>query len=365
MSITRVAKLAGVSSSTVSRVINNHPRVAPETADTVRKVMQKIGYTPSANRPGPKPANRARPMGDLHRFLVLGAAPRPGVSAPGFEQLMQGVASAASRHNAELTYAHLPENPEFLAQRLSQQRISGIFISGVYANDFKSKLALYPCVCLMGNRRRPDFGDQVMQDAYGVGELAAQYLLGRGHKNVAFLNLDAEHWAIHLYGHAFNSTAHAGGATISIVEQEKRPVADSPADFGAEAVTRMVNAFLALSPRPTGLFIAEDSQTALLQPALQRAGVEFGAGKVEVVSCNNERPYLTGLSPYPATIDIRISTIGERGLEQLIRRVEQNPSPASGQISDRTITLVQPRLVLPDGTMVLGSTSELDNHPAP
>ena len=53
MSITRVAKLAGVSSSTVSRVINRHPRVAPETALSVQKAMQQLGYTPSARRPGP------------------------------------------------------------------------------------------------------------------------------------------------------------------------------------------------------------------------------------------------------------------------------------------------------------------------
>ena len=56
MSISKVAKLAGVSSSTVSRVINNHPRVAPETAENVRKAMRALSYTPSDRRPGPKPA---------------------------------------------------------------------------------------------------------------------------------------------------------------------------------------------------------------------------------------------------------------------------------------------------------------------
>src|SRR5205823_13632548 len=54
MSIFDVADLARVSSSTVSRVINNHPRVAPETAQSVRKAMKTLGYTPSERRPGPK-----------------------------------------------------------------------------------------------------------------------------------------------------------------------------------------------------------------------------------------------------------------------------------------------------------------------
>ena len=74
MSISKVAKLAGVSSSTVSRVINNHPRVAPETAQSVRRAMHTLNYTPSDRRPGPKPASRNRNgVADI-AFLVLGTS---------------------------------------------------------------------------------------------------------------------------------------------------------------------------------------------------------------------------------------------------------------------------------------------------
>ena len=51
-----------------------------------------------------------------------------------------------------------------------------------------------PCVWLMGNRRRPTFGDQVMPDPYDIGATAAQYLTSRGHRRLAYLNLDAGHW---------------------------------------------------------------------------------------------------------------------------------------------------------------------------
>lgn len=346
MSITRVAKLAGVSSSTVSRVINNHPRVAPETAEAVRRVMLKLGYTPSANRPGPKPANRARAQQDSRRFVVIGSPHRIGYSTPGFELLMQGVSSACGRHNAELVYVFMPDTAEALQQRMAQQRVDGVFAGGYQPAEFRAVLEQYPCVSMMGNRKRPDFGDQVMQDAYSVGELAARYLVARGHRRLVFLNLDFDHWAIHLYGHAFESVGRSMGAQISTVETEKRQDGTSWRDFAPETVDNMVRAFLALEPRPTGLFVAEDAQVALLQPALQRAGVEIGLGKVEVVSCNNERPYLAGLTPVPATVDIRLATIGERALEQLLRRAGQ---PVSSR-TDRTVILVQPKLVLPDGS---------------
>ena len=71
MPISEVAKLAGVSSSTVSRVINNHPSVAPETVTSVRNAMQQLGYAPSERRPGPKPSFRSRTGTANIAFLVL------------------------------------------------------------------------------------------------------------------------------------------------------------------------------------------------------------------------------------------------------------------------------------------------------
>src|SRR5690606_29746278 len=87
MSITEVAKLAGVSTSTVSRVINNHPRVAPETAAAVRKAMDTLSYAPSDRRPGPKPASRNRSTTGSIAFLAFGTSRR--TATPGFGELLR------------------------------------------------------------------------------------------------------------------------------------------------------------------------------------------------------------------------------------------------------------------------------------
>lgn len=335
MSITRVAKLAGVSSSTVSRVINNHPRVAPETAEAVRKAMAKIGYTPSENRPGPKPSSRSR-SGAIHvMFLVFGSS--RGRSAPGFEELVHGISTAAERNNVEFTFSYVPDVDAF-TQRLGSQKVDGVLLGGNPGASARAKLANVPCVWLMGNRRRPDWGDQVMPDSYSVGELAARYLHGRGHQNVAFLNLDEGHWAIHLYGHAFSVAMGELGGTVTLLEERRAQIPEGWAEPSQESVERLVKRFVELTPRPTGIFVAEDMQVAMLQPALQRAGVTIGPEGTEVVSVNNERPYLTGLSPMPVSIDIRVGAIGSRGLEQLLWRIER---PGS---HDRVVTMLEPRL---------------------
>src|SRR3954453_10998774 len=59
MSVTEIAKRAGVSIATVSRVLNNHPRVRPETAVQVRKVLDDLGYRLAAVRRGPRLGRRA------------------------------------------------------------------------------------------------------------------------------------------------------------------------------------------------------------------------------------------------------------------------------------------------------------------
>jgi LacI family transcriptional regulator len=47
MTIKQIAKLAGVSRTTVSRVINNHPGVRPQTRERVLKIVQEYGYEPN------------------------------------------------------------------------------------------------------------------------------------------------------------------------------------------------------------------------------------------------------------------------------------------------------------------------------
>ena len=341
MSIIRVAKLAGVSSSTVSRVMNNHPRVAPQTAESVRKAMEKLGYTPSDRRPGPKPSLRTRTGAANIAFLALGTARHR--ATPAFEGLVHGVSLSTSQHDLNLIFTHSPD-PDQLPPRIVSDRIDGVLLHGALpGKDVRERLRKLPAVWLMGNRRRPEWGDQVMPDSYEVGELAAKSLLSRGHKRLAFLNLDSGHWALRLYGHAFCATAIEAGAEAKSIEQERQLTSGYWQEYSQESVEALVKRYLALAQKPTGVFVADDMQVAMIQPALQRHGVKIGPGEVEIVSCNNEKPYLVGLHPKPTEIDIRAESIGRHGVEQLIWRLEHP------KVVERIVTTIEPFIVPADG----------------
>jgi LacI family transcriptional regulator len=335
MSITLVAKKAGVSSSTVSRVINNHPRVAPETVRTVRRVMADMGYTPSERRPGPKPQVRNQSPARHIAFLKFTTRQQ---ASPGFELLLRGVANAARRENLTLTLHDLPAAAEF-PRKLFDAPITGYLVHGAIPSpELRRMIGATPTVWIMGNSQRPDWGDHVMPDMLDIGRLAALYLGGRGHRQVAFANVDAGHWPFRLYWQAFAATAEETGMQAARLLPPRHLARQAGSPYSQGAVDGLVESFLALAPRPTGLYVADDYQTAMIQPALIAAGVKVGPDGLDVISTNNEEAYLMGLSPKPASIDIRLELVGRRAVEQLLWRVDY-PS-----YEDRVISLVEPRL---------------------
>jgi len=300
--------------------------------------MQELGYTPSERRPGPKSAGRLKTEKKKAAFLVLGASGQQ--ATPAFADLLRGV-SMGGADNAMDIAIHFVPNPNDIATAILDQPIDGLLLHGARPNsEIESRLRKVPAVWLMGNRRRPDWGDQVMPDSYEIGHLAADYLISRGHRQLAFLNLDAEFWPFRLYCQSFTAAATDRGMSVIAVEQT---LEDHPPDYwhrhSPKVVTELVERFLALSPRPTGIFVADDMQVAVIQPALQAHGVQLGPGQTEIISCNNEGAFRVGLSPQPAAIDIRVESIGRRGVEQLLWRL------AHLNVPERLICTIEPRVV--------------------
>ena len=75
MSVTEIAKKAGVSIATVSRVLNGHPQVRPETARQVQQALEELQYVRPPIRRGPKLGRRSanKTPGRISNIAVLSA----------------------------------------------------------------------------------------------------------------------------------------------------------------------------------------------------------------------------------------------------------------------------------------------------
>jgi LacI family transcriptional regulator len=355
MSLQRVAQLAGVSTSTVSRVVNEHPSVAGDTVTAVRDAMQRLNFTPNSR------VRRHALRGDVvgHAkatsvgFVVLGTT--GANAAPAFEKLLRGVSSACYDNGVSLrigfvsSLAHAP-------QWLMARQVDGLLLHGeAPAGLFPERTAPAPAVWLMGNRRRPRWGDQVMPNNAAIGDMAAKYLIRRGHRRLAHLGVGGGAWSLQLRAFAFEHAAEDAGAEARVFDA---PVTTTSTDYWcadglAAAAEDLVSELMSGgAPVATGLFLAEDRLLPLVDRGLRARGVSSGpGGDVEIVSCNNERPHHAGLQSEPAVIDIHPEAIGRRGVEQLIWRLRNR------DLSERVRTMVDPTLIEPAGGPAVAAES--------
>jgi LacI family transcriptional regulator len=131
MNLEQIAKLSGVSRSTVSRVINNDPNVSVGTREKVMQVVKRVNYTPNA-------AARGLAAGRTH---VLGLVIPMGVSAlftdPYFPILIQGVSSAcnAREYSVMLWLAEPEYERRMIRQIMYSGLVDGVIVSSMLLND--------------------------------------------------------------------------------------------------------------------------------------------------------------------------------------------------------------------------------------
>jgi LacI family transcriptional regulator len=348
----RVAHLAGVSTSTVSRVVNEHPSVASETAAVVRKAMRQLSFSPAARRRWGS-ANGARSAGATAiGFVVFGTS--GSKTTPAFDNLLRGVSAAANDNDLSLMFSFVSD-PSQIPGRVLNRHVDGLLLHGERPGAAaQARFRALPTVWLMGNRQRPQWGDQVMPENTVIGELAANYLVRRGHHSVGYVGTTGGSWSLSLRALAFARSAIDAGATVEQFVATENRTADFWGEDGlASAADDVVAQLLELKngARPTGLFIAEDRLLPAVSRALLARGVRVGdvrrdhmsggGADLELVSCNNERPHLSGVLAPPATIDIRAESIGRRGVEQLLWRMRNRDVP------ERVRVLVEPVLLEP------------------
>ncbi len=365
MTLEAVAKAAGVSSSTVSRVINGHPRVTPETVRVVNAAIEQLNFKPSRRGRRRQTENGARHGKRLSLvFMVLGDSGEE--LSPGFESLIRGVSSAASDYGVDVSIRFFAD-PSAIELGHNGDAPDGLLIHGYLAGDPTcAMLQRFPCVWLMANRDRPGWGDQIMPDNSAIGEIAADYLVDRGHQQLAICNVDWRSWSMEVRSHAFLRAAESRGVNATVIDPSagrlqnghRAPVnGQTNGHTNGHAhghthnrvlqatdgdVDRIVSQLMKLKNQPIGLFVAEDRQVLPLYLNLRAHGLTLGRnGDVDIISCNNQRPHLAGLDPVPATIDIRIETIGYRGVEQLLARLRGDCR------SERIRSMIDPVLVTP------------------
>src|SRR5688500_17310337 len=328
MSITQVAQAANVSYATAWRIINNQPCSSQEAVQAVRAAMGKLGYDPIIGRRRGRKRNGTNGV-RTHNVALLHLRHSTSISS----SLLGRVQQALAEQNLNLIFAH-GADAESLPQAVRTGNVDGILGYGQFpAEAITPELMKIPAVWMMSrtDSEMDPWGDRVKPDHYTIGQLAANYLMRRGHKCLAYLNPETD---FTMYQHrlaAFRATAEVAGVSPQVYGS----VGTRDIDVEAE---RLVEQWLAASPRPTGLLVPCDRVTLRVYRHLERRGIEPGKD-VEIVSCDNEKELLSLMHPAPASVDLNRHTIARLAVERLLWRME------NGLSSPSVVVTVSPTLV--------------------
>jgi len=174
-----VARVAGVSISTVSRVINASPNVSDATRERVQEAIDQLAFVPKAEA-------RARAMQSFSRIGVL----TPFFTAPAFVQRLRGVAEGLMSTRYELTIFTV-ESIEHLNHYLATLPVTGhleglVLLSLVVNDDCAAKLVDNDLETVLIEYPRQNLNTVEIDDING-GEMAADYLVGKGHNKLGFV----------------------------------------------------------------------------------------------------------------------------------------------------------------------------------
>jgi LacI family gluconate utilization system Gnt-I transcriptional repressor len=327
-----VAERAGVSQSTVSRVVNGQAGVSPEVVAQVMAAVKSLGYEPPVRR------RPERVLGATLALLVLDDHYLRHVDV--FNAILSGVHLAANRSAASLVFVQ-SSDPELIAAKLAQHEVSGLLLAGTALSpEVAAVIAGLPAVWLSSYHDQA--GDHVLAGNEAIGKLAGAYLVEqRGHRDLAYLVTGTGYPAFQIRRQAFEFYAFAQRVPVQVIEGEPGFRQRDPTHYLGELeahAERLVEALLELDPLPTGIFIPYDLLTALVYRHLLKRNVRIGQ-QLEIISCNNQPTCLAGLAPRPATIDIGAAAIGTHAVEQLLWRMKYP------EVRQHLQLLVEPALV--------------------
>lgn len=337
MSMSKVAKLAGCSHATVSRVINQKPGVSDRKAQMVRRAMRELDYIPPVKRRGPQPKSKNLVRTGNVAVLMFGTEPNQ-LAAPVCAAAIHAIEDALAIKGYSMTLGQIRDEPR-LPSVVARNAVDGLILHG---NPPQSKIAerlkRFPVVWMMSPRsERGYWGDRVSPDNLAIGKYAAKYLIDHGHRRLAFLCVDSMHLGFPERLTAFQAMATDAGVACDVVGDEYLP-RFSPGDVVGQRVfiDRLIDQLLKLPDLPTGLFVPRGQVVMMVHEALRSRGIDSGR-QITLVACDND-PVLAGLSPQIAVIDVRPDRIGLRSVEQLFHRIE-NPD-----LFSQTTILVKPTL---------------------
>lgn len=317
-----VAKHAGVSPSTVSRVCNNNPAISKETRDRVLQAIEELGYELSATQETPT----ARTIKNIG--IVLPPSDREAYENSFYLKAIRGISQICNQRQVASTIVTGKDYEEILQSIRTLHRSNSVdgFImlysrkDDIVVNYLCEQGLLYVVV------GKPDeLASQTIcidNDNLLAGREAADYLYNLGHRRIGYIG------SINDFMYASDRRA---GYQLSLMLHNLPVRQDYCVEMESVNATQSddLNKMLSMADRPTAFVVSDD----MLALALERCCVQMGLSipnDVSIIAFNNSL-YAQLASPQLTAVDINSYQLGQEAAAQIINHAE-NPNLSATKI---------------------------------
>ncbi|HEY8254857.1 MAG TPA: LacI family DNA-binding transcriptional regulator [Rhizomicrobium sp.] len=312
-----VAKKAGVSFKTVSRVLNNEANVSAETREKVRKAISALQYSPSI---------AARVLAGSRSFLVgllydtpssyythsvqMGALER--CREAGFHLVLEKCNSEARDAAATILVS------------IKHTRLDGVILTPPLSDNQAVRESLVgqkiPHVLISPPKLEPGVSSVTMDDRRAAFDMT-QYLISLGHRRIGFIKGLSRHGAAMLRLLGYEDALRSSG-----IELDEDLVKDGNFRFqsGADAAEQL----LRRKERPTAIFASNDEMGAGVVATAHRLGISIPR-ELSVVGFDDV-PYASITWPALTTVHQPIAEMGAAAAGLLIAGIQSRKSDPDG-----------------------------------
>jgi LacI family transcriptional regulator len=314
LTIRQIAKLADISRSSVSRVLNDHPNVSPKVREQVQKVIAETGYQPDPIARCLS-SRRSRIIG-----LVVPLAIRSLFDDPFFPRLIQGISQSCTTHDYTLSLFlfHSQEEEEKLSAGISRnQLLDGVIVTATRTGDALIPRLLESRVPLVVQGRHEDPRvSYVDVDSMTGAATAVTHLLRLGYQRISTITGPLDSTAAQDRRQGYLDALQDRGR---LVDDALIVRGDFTQAGGYEAMLRL------LPHQPDAVFVASDTMAMGALQAIRGAGLTV-PDDIALVSFD-DLPQATMVDPPLTTVRQPIQRMGTLAVEMLIDGLENGAEP--------------------------------------
>lgn len=303
LGIREIAKLAGVSPATVSRVLNGTAVVDPKTQERVQEVIRDTGYRPN---------EVARSL-SKHSSRIIGCIV-PDIANPFFTEIARAIEDEAYRQGYRLILCNSDEDPQKEIEyidMLTRMNADGIIITTTQS-DAELTISNRALPVIVLDRKSSHFHStaSICSDHYQGGRLATQHLVNCGCKKIVMMQGPGKNTSAELRLQGYLDVCRESG---------RNPVTIECGFTFAEGL-KQAKVLLETYPDVDGIIAANDLVALSVYKILTAAGITV-PGQVQVIGFDNI--YLSSLmTPALTTIGQPITQIGTLAASRVIDWVE-------------------------------------------